>query len=247
MPLERPAGTALAAVILATGLTLGGFLVGNGFARAKSADRFVEVKGVSEKEAKADLALWPLRLAVAGNDLAAAQASLAKNTAQVFAFLRRHNVDTTRVETQNVEVKDTYATEYGGNRAGAPRYIVSHTLMVRSTNVDVVVAASGRVGELIAAGVVLTSGREYGGGGPTYIFTKLNDLKPTMIAEATASAREAAERFAADSRSSLGGIRQANQGYFVILPRDQAAGVMEESQPTKIVRVVATIQYFLKG
>jgi hypothetical protein len=244
MPVERPT---VAALILAVGLALGGFLVGNGFARAKSADRFVEVKGVSEKEAKADLALWPLKLVVAGNELAAAQANLAKNTTQVFAFLRRHNVDTTRVEIQNVEVSDTYANEYGGNRQGAPRYIVSHTLMVRSNNIDVVVAASGRVGELIAAGVVLSSGREYGAGGPTYLFTRLNELKPAMIAEATASAREAAEKFAADSRSSLGGIRHADQGYFAILPRDQANGITEGSQPTKIIRVVVNIQYLLRG
>jgi hypothetical protein len=66
-----------------------------------------------------------------------------------------------------------------------------------------------------------------------------------MIAEATASAREAAEQFAADSRSRLGGIRRANQGVFVILPRDVAAGVSEETQLNKTVRVVATVEYYL--
>ena len=68
---------------------------------------------------------------------------------------------------------------------------------------------------------------EYGPGGPTYVFTKLNDLKPPMIAEATARAREAAEQFARDARSELGGIRRANQGIFEILPRDQAPGIFE--------------------
>jgi hypothetical protein len=66
-----------------------------------------------------------------------------------------------------------------------------------------------------------------------------------MIAEATANARQAAEQFARDSGSSLGGIKQANQGVFVILPRDQAPGVQEGSQPQKVVRVVSTVQYFL--
>jgi hypothetical protein len=64
--------------------------------------------------------------------------------------------------------------------------------------------------------------------------------------DATANARAAAEQFAADSRSELGGIRQANQGVFVILPRDQAPGVNEGAQLQKIVRVVSTVQYFLK-
>ena len=67
-----------------------------------------------------------------------------------------------------------------------------------------------------------------------------------MIADATARAREAAAQFARDSRSDLGGIRQANQGVFEILPRDQAAGITEASQIAKTVRVVSTIDYYLK-
>jgi uncharacterized protein len=65
---------------------------------------------------------------------------------------------------------------------------------------------------------------EYGLGGPTFVFTRLNQLKPSMVAEATANARTAAGQFAKDSRSALGDIRHANQGVFVILPRDQAPG-----------------------
>ena len=74
----------------------------------------------------------------------------------------------------------------------------------------------------------------------------VNDLKPQMIAEATASAREAAEQFAKDSGSRLSGIRQASQGIFQILPRDRAPGVMEESQVNKTVRVVSTVEYSLE-
>jgi hypothetical protein len=118
--------------------------------------------------------------------------------------------------------------------------------MVRSGKPDVVLQASQRVSELVGAGVVLSSSGEYGIGGPTFVFTRLNELKPAMVKAATANARAAAEQFAADSRTDLGGIRHANQGVFVILPRDQAPGVNEGAQLQKIVRVVSTVQYFLK-
>jgi hypothetical protein len=49
-----------------------------------------------------------------------------------------------------------------------------------------------------------------------------------------------------DSHSSLGGIRQANQGVFEILVRDEAPGLTEGSQVAKRVRVVSTIDYFLR-
>ncbi|MFO0094271.1 MAG: SIMPL domain-containing protein, partial [Gemmatimonadaceae bacterium] len=106
-------------------------------------------------------------------------------------------------------------------------------------------AASQRVPELVRNGVVLSSGQEYGGGGPTFVFTKLNALKPAMIAEATARAREGAEQFAKDAASQLSGIRSASQGVFEILPRDQAMGITEESQVVKRVRVVTTVVYGL--
>ena len=123
--------------------------------------------------------------------------------------------------------------------------MIEQTVIVRLNKPEVVRDASQRVGELVAAGVVLSQGGEYGAGGPTFVFNRLNDLKPAMIAEATSNARAAAEQFARDSGSGLGGIRQANQGVFVILPRDQAPGLNESSQLQKIVRVVSTVQYFL--
>jgi len=117
--------------------------------------------------------------------------------------------------------------------------------MVRSEDPATLQLASQRVSELVDSGVVLNASGA--GGGPTYLFTKLNDFKPQMIAEATGSARQAAEQFAKDSRSRLGGIRRANQGVFEILPRDQAPGIMEGQQVQKTLRVVTTVEYHLEG
>jgi hypothetical protein len=233
----------IAALVLALGLGIAGFFVGDGFARGRRTDRFVEVKGLAEREVAADLALWPLRYAVSAEVLADAQAQITTSTRLVREFLARHGIDASATELQNLQVIDANTARYQPERRG-PRFIIEQTLMVRSEKPDVVQAASQRVSELVAAGVVLSSG-EFGVGGPTFIFNGLNELKPPMIAAATSNARAAAEQFARDSGTSLGGIRQANQGVFVILPRDQAPGVNEGSQLRKIVRVVSTVQYFL--
>jgi hypothetical protein len=117
--------------------------------------------------------------------------------------------------------------------------------MLRSTEPEKVLAASQRIGELVDAGVVFSSGNEYGGGGPTFLFKGLGELKPGMIAEATAQARAGAEQFARDSKSRIAGIRRANQGLFEIRARDEASGMREEGQIDKTVRVVTTVEYFL--
>lgn len=232
--------------ILALGLAIGGWGAGQGFVRARTGDRFVSVKGISEREVAADLAIWPLRLVVADNDLARAQVRLEANVAEIYRFLARNQVDSSQVSLQDYGVVDAYANEYRPAGGVSNRYIIRQVVMVRSDRPMQVLAASQRVGELVSAGVVLSSGNEYGAGGPTFIFRGLNDLKPAMIAEATARAREAAEQFAADSRSGLGGIRRANQGIFEILPRDQAAGISEGSQVEKTIRVVSTVEFTLR-
>lgn len=231
-------------IILAVGIATAGLLAGSGFVRAKQAERYVTVKGVAEREAKATLAIWPLRIVAANNDLAAANTQLQRSVDRIKLFLARHGVDTTQLTLQEFAVRDGEADQYG-NRSG-PRYVITQAIMVRSTNPDVVAAASQRVAELVSEGVVLSSGEQYGAGGPTFVFTGLNELKPEMIAQATARAREAAQQFAQDAGSDLGGIRQANQGYFEILPRDQAQGITEASQVNKTIRVVATVEYLLK-
>ena len=233
-------------LILAVGIASAGLLAGNGLARARSSDRFVTVKGISEREVRADLAIWPLRVVAADNDLSRAHAQVQSSVAKIRQFLARARIDTTQSELQDFSVADAQTNQYGSGERAANRYVIHQTIVVRSTTPDLILAASQRVAELVNAGVVLSSGGEMGSGGPTFLFTRLSALKPAMIGEATARAREAAEQFARDSRSAVGGIRQANQGVFEILPRDQAQGISEASQIVKTVRVVSTIDYFLR-
>ena len=236
----------LAAALLAIGIVVAGGLLGAGFREGRAHARFVTVKGVAERPVEATLALWPLQVVAADNDLSAAQARMDRMVEQTRAFLTRHGIENEQLTIQAFRVSDTEADRHGGP-ASPNRFIITQTLMVRSEDPRGLLAASQRVGELVQAGVVLTSGQEYGPGGPTFIFTALNELKPDMLAEATARAREAAEEFALASGSAVGKIRRANQGVFQILPRDPAPGQQEQNQLFKTVRVVTTVEYLLEG
>ena len=232
----------VSALLVAAGIAAAGWLVGGGFTKGRQGERTVQVKGLAERDVEADAALWRLRFVATDNELAKAQAAIQKSQDAVFAFLERHGILRAAVEIQALEVQDAYANIWGGAEVRS-RFVIQQTLMVRSDRPEVVREASQGIGELVNAGVVLSN--EGTGSGPIYLFTKLNEVKPRMIAEATANARSAAEQFAKDSGSRLGAIRRASQGVFVILPRDEAPGVTEEGQFHKRVRVVATIDYSL--
>jgi hypothetical protein len=232
------------AAVIGFGIALGGFFIGNGFFKGRSADRFVTVKGVSERDVEADIALWPLRFVATKDDLGKAQAEIKQSNEKILAFLQKQGIDPNAAEVQRLEVTDVLANPYRSGGPAGSRYIIAQTVMVRTPDPHSVARASENVGDLVEAGVVLSSQGGYDSG-PTYLFTRLNDLKPEMIAEATAEARRAAEQFATDSGSRIGKIRRANQGVFVILPRDRAPGITEGNQLQKTVRVVSTVSYYL--
>lgn len=237
----------VAAIVLAAGLLGAGYFAGRGIVVSRTADRFVTVKGAAERDVQANIALWPLQVVTTSSELAGAQRDLNRQVAAVFRFLAGHGIDSTHVERGGLEVTDRLANRFGGESAQAGlRFIIQQQIMVRSEEPERILRASQDVGALVEAGVVLSSGTGYGPAIPTFLFTRLNDVKPDMLAEATRNARESAEQFAADSGAQVGAIRRANQGVFVILPRDQAPGIQESAQLQKTIRVVSTIDYQLR-
>lgn len=226
-----------AAGILAVGAAAGGAFVSRGLEDFRIGDRSVTVRGVSEREVKADLAVLALKFAGAGDELAAVQADVDADLGVVRRFLAQQGYAASEVDLGRFEVTDQYAREYQPSEVKA-RYRVAQTVIVRTPNVDRVQATSRALDALVRQGVVL---QDYNG--PSYIFTKLNSVRAPMIAEATASARNGAQQFARDSGSNLGGIASATQGSFEILGRDDVGE--EASQVFKRVRVVTTVTYRL--
>ncbi|WP_339831042.1 SIMPL domain-containing protein [uncultured Parvibaculum sp.] len=238
----NPVAAIIAAVILALGLALGGWFGGQGLVQSRLGDRSVSVKGLSEREVKADLALWGLRFVATGNDLKETQVEIKRNADNVIRFLRSHGFSEDDIERQAPQVTDRLAQNWSSGQVES-RFIIAQQIVLRTTDIDRVVKANSESSALVDQGVVLSN--EYGPVRPSYLFTGIAALKPEMIEEATKRAREAAETFAADSGSSLGGIRRAWQGQFEILPRDATPGTQEAEQVVKTVRVVSTIEYLL--
>jgi hypothetical protein len=246
--------SALLAIGLILGLVFGGWLLGSQIKDVRLADRYVSVRGLAERTVKADLAIWPLSFREAGNDLKATYAKSEQDSQAVLQFLAAQGIPQSDITLGQASVTDTQANDYGGVRA-PNRYIVQQSITVRSKDVNKVAAAVQKTSTLIASGVVLGGGPQYGQqNSVSYVYTGLNSIKPEMITEATRSARTAAERFAADSGSKVGTIRQASQGLFSISSADAASageetpggGGQSNASILQKVRVVTTIQYYLQ-
>jgi hypothetical protein len=229
----------IGAIILALGIVAGGYLMGDGIRRARMADRSVTVRGLAERNVTADLATWTIVYSEQGTELGPVQASVDEKRKAVRAFMQRAGFAEKDLSDTGASVSQFYDTNRGQNSV-----TVRQKIQLRTNDVMKARRAFARQADLIRGGVALEEGS-----GMVYSFTRLNQVKPQMIADATRNAREGAQQFARDSGTDVGGIRQATQGYFSIGARDGdvdgEGGSGAGDSPFQKVRVVTTVDFYL--
>lgn len=226
------------AIILSIGLLLLGVFIERGFSEFAGRDRSVNVKGLAEMEVPADKVTWPLVYKSLGNDLNALYEEIKRSNRTITEFLKEKGLTDKEISINAPVIVDMKAERYGNNQDSPYRYNVTTVITVTSNKVDLVRGLITEQGELLKRGIAITTGDyQYN---IQYEYTGLNTIKPQMIEEATKNARQAAEKFAKDSESTLGKIRHANQGQFSISDRDPNTPYIKK------VRVVTTIDYSLE-
>lgn len=225
-------------VLLGFAIVIAGYFVGNMHKTGLQYDRSVVVKGLSEREVPADLAVWPMEITLAGNDLKSLKTEIETQNQVVVKFFVDQGFEQSELTIGSTNISDAKANAYGGNVQRDFRYIAKSELTVRTSDIEKLQKALAESLELLEEGILIGSKNTWR---PIeYSFSGLNELKPEMIEEATKNAREVAEKFARDSNSSVGQIKSANQGLFTISDRDQNTPFI------KTVRVVSTIEYLLE-
>lgn len=229
------------AFILGISIFLGlaglGYLLGQSLIQFKEYERTVTVKGLSEREFPADIVIWPIKFTEASNDLGALYTQLETSNKRIRDYLLAAGIEESAISLDIPLITDKSAQTYGGEYRAEFRFLANQTVTVYSSDVDLVRSVMGGLVELGKQGIVF-SGDPYQNQ-VEYLFTRLNEIKPEMIEEATTLAREIGMKFADDSNSKLGKIRSASQGQFSIEPRDT------NNPHIKKIRVVSTVEYYL--
>ena len=224
-------------VSLFFGLTALGYLLGTAAIEFKEYERTVTVKGLSEREFEADIVIWPLQFTAASNDIGEMYRAIDDSTRKIRAFLEDAGIGADEITVSSPSITDKSAQQYGNQGRAEFRYTATQTVTVYSRDIGLVRQVMQRISDLGKQGIVFTGGNYQAQ--TEYLFTRLNEIKPEMIEEATRKAREVAEKFAADSKSTLGKIRSASQGQFSISDRDK------NNPHIKKIRVVSTVAYYL--
>ncbi|MDH3986365.1 MAG: SIMPL domain-containing protein [Gammaproteobacteria bacterium] len=224
-------------VFIFLGLATLGYLLGSAAIKFKEYERTVTVKGLSEREYEADIVIWPIQFTEASNNLGELYGSIERSTEKIRVFLEENGISQEEITFSIPSITDKSAQQYGNQAKAEFRYTAIQTVTVYSKSIKPVRTVMGILSELGKQGIVFSGGNYQST--TEYLFTRLNEAKPEMIEEATRKAREVAEKFASDSKSTLGKIRKASQGQFSINARDK------NNPHIKKVRVVSTVEYYL--
>lgn len=229
----------IAPLLIAVGLLALGLCIKAGIDNFSHRDRVVTVRGLAERQVEANEVIWPIVTKQMGNDLQALYTTIQQNNAAIVTFLKANGITDKEITINPPSVEDRRANAYDNSVTINERYRVTNVIVVTSAQVDKVNSLIAKQTELMRQGIAVVAGDyQYQ---TQYNYTALNSIKPEMIAEATKAAREAGDRFAADSHSKLGKIKTASQGQFSIEDRDQYTPFI------KTVRVVNSITYYLEN
>lgn len=189
---------------------------------------YVEVKGLSEKIVKADVAIWTLNFEVKSNDIDALYSDIEKNTNAIKSFLIEKGFEDIEINIAPINIyQDTY-------KDAAFRYNSTNQMSVYTNKVDLVKATSKETLALVKRGVTLSQNSI------NFEFSDINSVKPEMLSESIKNAKDTAKNFAKESGASLGAVTRGNQGVFDISEKDPG------SPEYKKIRVVSTLRFLLK-
>lgn len=246
----------LCTFILSVGILGAGYSVGKGIYLIKKMNHSVTVKGLAEKDVKSDLGIWEINYREIGNDLVQLDQRLQHDQEVVIAFLKQQGFIDQEIDHSQLKVEDRLANIYNQTTAqntNDQRYVVTSGVRVRSSKVDLIQQTAQVIDKLLQQGVSLAFDVSALSPNPSYYFTQLDNIRPSMLAESTNSARHIAEQFGKDSGSKILGIQHANQGVFQIMGRDTStmnsdwnSNLNALGSIDKKVRLVTTIDYQIK-
>src|SRR5262249_43587589 len=161
--MQKPVAFILGALI-AIGLATAGFFGARAVEISKRFDRYVSVKGLSEREVSADLAIWPIKFRLLDNDLGALQQRLQANRAIIKEFLLAGGFAESEISYTPPEITDLRASaRLDGERIPEQRYQADASVLLRTPKVDAVVAALGQADALVKKGIAIRGNDEYHG------------------------------------------------------------------------------------
>lgn len=206
----------------------------------------IVVSGSATQRITSDRAMWSASVQARGATVAEAYASLGRDVPRVREFLLDNHVAEADIRVQAVETQELYAYDEDGHARTDQivGYVLTQSVVVTSSDVELVGRVARDVTQLIESGAFVVSGQ------PEYIHSDLGEIKIRLVGEATADARARAEQVAEHSGGTLGPLMSANVGVVQVNAANETSvsweGVYDRDSVEKDVMVVVRTVFELE-
>ncbi|RZG47209.1 MULTISPECIES: SIMPL domain-containing protein [Acinetobacter] len=235
------------AFILSLGFVISAAVIGYALKQSNRSQNSISVKGLSEKPIKADSARWEINVQTptASNSIPEAYQLLDQNLKTLQAFFVEQGFKATDLQQGNKSSQAYYEEvqdEEGKTRREFRGYIAMQSIVISSRDIQKIEKAAKNAYLLDEKGLSIEQK-------PEYLVSNLEEIKMSLIANATQNAHSRANEFAKVGGVKVGTMRSASQGAFYILPESGSdddsdyGGAYDKATINKIARVVVTINY----
>lgn len=240
----QPYALLLAVLIFTTGMILSTFKVADSIIAVKGNNN-ITVTGSAKQQIKSDLIVWQGTYSRQAPTTDEAYKLLLKDKDIVAKYLGQKGIDSKLYTVSSIYTMPLYETNFNGMTTNnIVAYRLSQTVEIRSEKIDDITQLSRDITELIQQGVEFQSNM------PQYYYTKIADLKVSMLAAATKDAKVRAEQISANTGSKIGKLKSAKMGVFQITPLYSTevsdSGINDTSSLDKEITAVVTCSFEVK-
>ena len=201
------------ALILAAGVIAASMVLTDGVVKIKGGDNRIIVTGSAKQQITSDLIVWTGSFNAKSPVLQEAYVKLEADKNKVMDYLVKKGVPKDKIVFSSINTNPYYIVLPSGQyTSDVDYYELNQTVTISSEEIDKITEISRNVTELINEGIQFQSNS------PQYMYTKIADMKVTMLAEATKDARKRAEMIADNAGNKLGKLKYADMGVIQITP-----------------------------
>lgn len=210
-----------------------------------SSKNSLNVTGAAKKQIRSDLIVWRGNFSSQSPQLPEAYNKLSKDHDIVKKYLLQKGITEKEIVFSSIQTTPLYQRNPNGMQSNILEgYRLIQTVEIQSKDVEKITEVSRTSTELINQGVVFESQP------PQYFYTKLNDIKITMLGEAAKDARLRAEQLAKNSGGKIEGLRSSRMGVFQITPLNSTEvsdyGISDTSSLEKEITAVVNVEFYVK-
>lgn len=214
------------------------------FEKVKLRDQTITVKGTAERRITSDRSTWYANINAEAADLKTAYAELGRGRGRLVELLAKLGVKPEEYELTAPRYDALYRRDKDGNATNQLElYRVSQPVHLETTDVQLVKKVSQAAGELISEGIRISSSA------PQYHYMQMNEMKLTMLSEASDNARKRAQSLVG-SNGKLGQLRSASQGVFQITSplstEVSDSGISDSDSVDKVIKAVVTLEFAIE-